>query len=352
MTQITKQPLQFTTRSAGIQGWFVGALFCLNLVVLPQAAFSDDRDTTRELSKLGALAVDEGFKSLLIKEPELCEGGTYSDSRNKHWLAVAVGCASLHPETGAEISLSDARKVARAKSNRELAMLVHGFRMSAEDKSVTQSTSRSGHSEILEVFRSFTRQEVDATLTRAEIVGTWTFNEGQTVAVMVAIGDPKHPMLAGRAAAQPLAKRRNEKWEKGWRDIFATRRAILDGGASVIRQNGKVVILAVGKAKLRGDEIADRNKELVAVTNAGREALQFVKGLNITSQTTATQEFRRFTADEVTTASDIQETFNSDMAERLLKSFRQARKVGSWESDDGQFFYCAVALNLADVDLK
>lgn len=315
----------------------------------PRSVLSDDIKSVNELSELESPVIDKGFETFLRQDQDLCRGGSQADSTKKQWIAVAVGRAALTTEDGKELSMSDATKIARTKAHRELAKLLHGFRMSAEDKSVTSSTARAGRSEIVELFRSVSKQEVDATLTRVEIVGTWKLDEGESIAVMVAVGDPKHPLFERRDASQPAKKLRKEHWEGNWRNIFATRSAILGGGASVYRQDKTTLILAVGKARLKGDELADRGKDLVASTNAAREALQLVKGLKVSSQSKVTQEYRRLTADEATIVSEASETLEKTTSEKLLGAIRVTKPVATWESDDGQYHFIAVAVKLSDL---
>ena len=293
--------------------------------------------------------IDPGFEALLKRHPDLCRGGAEAISKNKNWIAISVGRVALKTEDGRPLSNSDATKIARVKAHRDLAKLLHGFRMTAQDKSVIKSAERDGRSEIIELFRSTSQQTVEATLTRVEVVGTWRLDSGESIAVMVAVGDPQHPLFDRHAAGQPLAKLRDEHWQGDWKSVFATRPAILSGGASVYRKADAVWILAVGKARLKGDPIMDRRRELAASTNAAREAVQLVNGLKISNQSTATQEFRRLTADETTLASEVSETLEKTGSEKLVEPIRLSHPVATWESSDGQFYFQAMAFKLSDL---
>lgn len=200
---------------------------------------------------------------------------------------------------------------------------------------------------LIQVMRSVSKEEVEATLTRAEVVGLWKLDEGGSLAVMVAVGDSTHPLFEAREAGAAQANRKNEQWQPKWKDAFATRPAIMTGGASLFRDGpDRVVVLCVGKAKLNGDPESNPNKELVASTVAAREALKLIKGVKVTSTTRATQETRRITADEVTLSHEASESLDRTTAEKLLEQTRITKPVGTWLSSDGQYYYYAFVLPL------
>ncbi|MCY2986740.1 MAG: hypothetical protein NTY19_02615 [Planctomycetota bacterium] len=297
--------------SQGVRWWIALSLawylWSSDPGVGPAALRADDAEVLAELKELEAPVVDPGFAPLLRQAADICRGGSQAFTAGKQWVAIAVGRAALETEAGKPLPLSDATKVARTKAHRNLAKLLHGYRTSARDSNVTKTITPGGRSEISELFRSVSKQDVEATLTRVEVVGTWQLDAGGSVAVMVAVGDPQHPAFQRRGAPPSAVKFRNEQWDGDWRNIFATRPAILTGGASLYQQQDAILILAVGKARLKGDPVADSRRELVASIGAAREALLLVKGLQVANQSRVTQESRRLTADEVTIITEVRE---------------------------------------------
>jgi hypothetical protein len=345
-------------RSAGgtvgsVRWWvtlaMVWAAFSSGIWYGPSVLHADDAKVAAHLKELEAPVIDSSFAALLRQAPNLCRGGAQVFTADRKWVAVAVGRAALEKEDGKELALSDATKVARTKAHRELAKLLYGYRASAQDTKVTTSLSEDVCSEDAELFRSVSQQDIKATLTRVEIVGTWKLDEGSSVAVMVATGDPQHPAFQHRRVQPSACKFRNERWEGNWRNIFVTRPAILTGGASLYQRQDAIYILAVGRARLKGDPVADMRRDLVGSVSASREALQLVKGLQVVSQIKATQESRQMTADELTVTNEVHEILETTNSEKLSQAIRMTKPVGNWESEDGQYHFAAFALNLADL---
>lgn len=323
--------------------------WCGTVPGLPSAVHADDSEGTAESSMMETPLIDPGFEVFLEQHPNLCRGGAEFFLTSKKWIAIGVGRVAFQTEDGHKLSISDATKLARVKANRDLASLIHGFRMSAQDKSVMKSVERDGRTEILELFHSTSTQSIEASLNRVEVVGTWQLDKGGAIAVMVAVGDPHHPLFNRTEIGHSLVKLRNEQWKDDWKNVFAARPAIANGGASVYRTEDTTWILAVGKARLKGDPVMDRQSQLVASSNAASEAVQLINGLKISSQSIATQNTRRLTADETTLAYEVSETLNKTGSEKVSAKVRLNTAVGTWESDDGSFYFQAIAFKLSDL---
>lgn len=317
----------------------LAAFVTFSLQVVVKCANSVYAEEANVLARMESAVIDPGFQRLLREQPDLCLGGSQQFTEGQNWMIIGIGRAALTTEVGKGLTLSDATKVARTKAHRNLAELINGIQISGKDLKVTKSIERDGKSKIVDFFRSVSESTVAATISRAEVVGTWKFDGGNSVCVMVAIANPNHPWLTRRPALAKQIKLEKEEWTDGWRDVFVSRPAMLKGGASVYQTSEKIFLLTVGKARRKGDVATDRNCEIVALSNATREARQFIEGVQVRSHTQATQDEAILTAEETTVLNEVHETFRSMRSESVSGVTRGLKHVGHWVSPDGLYYY-------------
>ena len=296
------------------------------------------------------MVVTEGFKPYLEKAPQLLQGGSRIFVDAKDWVAIGVGLAPLENARGNRIPIGKAKTVARASANKELAGAIAGVKMSGEDSSSVGSSAAAGSDRVRERFLSVSRQDVEASLLHAEVTGTWFADDKRFVAVMVAVGNPGNRLFQASPTTAPSgAHFRKVVMDPAWRDVFRSRAGILAGGASLYRQGGAILILAVGKARMTGDPVDEKQKERASQLTANKEVVQFVSGLQVAARDEATLSKVSLTEEEKTIFDSTKESFRAIRIEKVRGIARMLESVGSWESMDGDYYYQAFVVRLADL---
>jgi hypothetical protein len=325
------------------------AVFLLaSTVVVPRGkhCLGDEFDDAH----LEKVVITEGFKPYLEKAPNLLQGGSHIFVDGNDWVAIAVGVAPLENESGKRIVVRDAKKAARSIAQKDLVGALSGVKRSAEEHSSMISDQSGGSARIREYFLTLSRQEIKATLQRAEVTGTWFMERNKFVAIMVAVGNPGNPLLEASSTKQTKDPGfSNVTVESPWREVFWSHTGILTGGASLYQQGNGVIIMAVGSARMTGDPVNAIQRERVARAMASREVLQFVQGLQIRAQDEARLTQVRLTAEEKTIFESTREAFKSLVQEKVHGIVRMLKPVGSWHSKKGDYFYQAFVVRLAEL---
>ena len=247
-------------------------------------------------------------------------------------MVLAAGMAPLEDVNGRPIAVANARKVAEVNAHRELAKAIYGATRSGNEQLIAETTDRGGAERIREQFRSFSREEIEATLRRAEVAGSW-YREGKRfIVVLVAVGNAGNPLFAAKTAATGTAlKFRNVHLAPKWREAFCSRPGILLGGAALYRDGGETCVLVVGRANLKDPRTAE-NKDLVAHATAEHELVKFVTGLKLKASKETQAEQVRITEDKKTVFEDCKETFRDDYRKRtrLGPDVAIRRRLGSF----------------------
>ena len=290
--------------------------------------------------------ITEGFRRYLDEATVLWQGGGKTFVERDSWVALGVGLAPLKDDQGRTVADVDARTVARANANRELAKAIHGA-----NSSQTDSTKQTGTQRIVESFRSFSREEVESTLRGTEVVGSWYVDGKRYVAVMVGVGSSGNRLFEAQATTQQSGvKFYNVKLSSTWRSVFRSRPGILTGGASLYRQGNETLILVVGKGRaVNNDPESLSDLEISAEDNAATELVQFVNGLKVQARDEVARQYTRLTQDEKTIYESVKRTVESIRTEKVSGMPPTRIAVGSWESQDGKYVYLAFAVKVSDL---
>jgi hypothetical protein len=204
-----------------------------------------------------------------------------------------------------------------------------------------------GESQLAErTVASFSEKEVAAVLAQAQTVGYWRIAPDEAVVVMMAIGSKGHPLLS-----VPVAESRNiaeGNWQGDWEPLFRSRPAILKGGVSAVEVNGKVWLLAVGRANRKKNAGKLGAMQELAFADAMRRAVGYVKGIGVESVTRLESHLREVSIDEQIVETSLRELLSNTSREKVSSRMPSLKRVGHWTEGDGTFEYHAFTLNLSD----
>jgi hypothetical protein len=330
------------TQLVRCRNWLKSSFF---LVVLHANSGLTNAQQSEMRPVLRQPVINPGFEQLIEKMPLLATGSAFSFVEEDQWLIAATGRAIQVKEDGTRIDEYAALKVAMEKAKRRLAETLEGYKTKGIEKSQVISNEENGVNVIERLLTSMTERTVSAYLKNAETVGHWQTDSGDVV-VMVVIGSPSHPLLLRKQ--QPAAPLVNAQWKDDWEEIFMSRPAILEGGASLVENNGEFFVLAVGRvslAKVPDDAVKQKR---VAENDVLRHASNLINGISFESTVRVESVFREMSTDEQIIASSIKENLASKTWSKSLGGVRIRPEVGQWKSEDDSYAYFAHVFPLSD----
>lgn len=129
----------------------------------------------------------------------------------------------------------------------------------------------------------------------------------------------------------------------GYQEIISLNPILLrDGGAGVIEKDGKCYFIAVGVTAVKGNEPAERVRQLrVAKINALRAVAEYIEPTKIETETKLTEKTTIETTEKGKKGHSFKE-LDETTRTSVQATLQAPEQVGTWKSTDGSLFFIAV----------
>ena len=272
----------------------------------------------------------------LESHPPLLGGGAHIFWGEDGWICIGVGIAPT--EQGA----TAARRAAEADADARITETIFGVAVDFRETSVESLVDMSGFAALRQEIRRITRQEAEGALKLVQTAGSWYTTASQEVLAVVRIVGIPAVQFAGLDTDGEPVQVRDLEMEKDWREVLWQYPTLLSGGASLVKKDGAVYLLAVGSAPV------SPQAEIIARSDAQRALLRFANGFT----TRLTDEARE---ELVIVERNLQEEVLRDVEVAVRRIRQEATgvipgfvSIGRWRSLDDTRVYVAFAAKLRD----
>ncbi len=115
-----------------------------------------------------------------------------------------------------------------------------------------------------------------------------------------------------------------------------------DGGAAVVEKNGRRFFIAVGVTAVKGNEPAERVRQLrVAKINALRAVAEYIEPTKVQTETKLTEKTTVETTEKSKKGKSLKE-LDETTRTSVQATLQAPEQIGTWKSADGSLFFLAV----------
>lgn len=287
--------------------------------------------------------LDDTITGLLESHAPLQNGGAHIFWREDGWLCLGVGFAPMNQGE------SSARRAAEANADAKMTETIFGVMVTVKETDVESLVDLSGFAELRQDVRKITRQEANGALRLVQTAGSWYTPEREEVAVVRVVGVPS-VQLAGTAMVDDIKPIQVSglEMEEDWRSVLRLYPNLLSGGATLVKKEGAVYLVAVGAAKNHSDPVRSRQTEIVAKSDAQRAIVKFANG--VTTQVTDDAREETVIVEQRLNVEVLRDT------EEVIRRIKQDTSgvvpglmvIGRWRSSDDSRIFIAFAKKLND----